>query len=210
MDHVDLEAIVPGLAEARARERIARSIAFCKVNLSVCGCECVPLTPRHRLELEVVGNGFFADPIPSKSDVFQFLWRLSPGFVRKIRTPAAWLRRRRIARIVRKTPILSCAMEVNDFLKLMLQDLPANATVADGVPGNLHYVHWIASEIHFYASNGILTATEYMDTPYLELQQLHRAHQAATQENPEFINESDRLVLRWQADMTRKARNVQN
>lgn len=83
----------------------------------------------------------------------------------------------------------------------MMQDLPEGGDDSASTNPPEAYVHWMAIEQNFYLSRYTGFSPEiYKDTPYVELQQLYRAHRLATEEHPNFINYSDTLVGRWQRE----------
>lgn len=204
-----LEDIVPGLREAREGERLTRALAFSEVTWTVCGQQCVVLTPRHRLEFQLVRNAFAAGGgIPSKADVFQFLWRLNPRFKKRVfpLSPSAF-DRMRLLMAVRKMDMHDAIRGILGYLGAMLQDLPEGSAGGDSSNPPENYVHWLAGEMNFYLAryNGF-TPTSFMDTPYLVLQQLYRAHRLAVEQHPQFINNSDRMVGRWQREQIKNRR----
>lgn len=195
-----LEDIIPGLREARAKERQNRAIAFSEIPWTVCGLDVVVLTPRHRLEFQLVENAFALGGVPTRADLLQFLWRLNPRFTKRVwMLSPAWFARRRVARIARKVDLAEAAREIYTYLSAMLQDLPGDSGGRDTLNPPELYVHWLAGEINFYLTryNGF-SIPILMDTPYLVLQQLYRAARLASEEHPNFINESDRIIASWQ------------
>jgi hypothetical protein len=204
----NLEDVIPGLREARERERLNRSLAFVSAfTWTVCGTEIVHLTPRHRLELRMTGNAFgHALLHPMKGDVFQFLWRLNPAYSRKLKFHplalicfmALWIR-------VKFIDVELASRQIHRYLADMIQDLPEEALENETIPtGEQDAVCSIAQEAHFFLSNFpnilALDGKSYMDTPYLVLQQLARAHRLANDENPRFINESDSIATAFFKD----------
>lgn len=204
---INLEAVVPGLRGARAAERLNRAMAFARVTRSVLGIECVPLTPRHRLELQLGMNAFScgASMEALEGDVFQFLWQLNPAWLRwqpiTLRATVAW---RKIKAVVKWVPIEDQRRAVMEYLAAMLQDLPECGGERDSANPAEGYVHWMAAEAAYYMRFFNYTLETYKDESYLVLQQLYRARELATDPDATFINASDRLVSDWQRSM-RKA-----
>jgi len=191
-----LEDIIPGLREARAKERQNRALAFSDVPWSVCGLDVVVLTPRHRLEFQLVRNAFTVGGTVTRADVFQFLWRLNPRFKQRVWVGSlAWLARRKVAKAVRALDMDEAQIGILTYLASMLQDLPEGGDGSDTSNPPENYVHWLAGEANFYLGryNGF-SLPVLMDTPYLVLQQLYRAYRLANESHPNFINQSDRLV----------------
>jgi hypothetical protein len=194
----DLQAQIPGLAEARTREHLNRALAFAHLASPILGQEVVLLTPRHRLELQLAGNAFCRDFQPRKGDVFQLLWRLSPSFRARLNTPRAVWAYWRLKRTMKGIPEPIAVRAANDYLVDMLQDLPEDSD-GGSVNGNgpENYLHWMAVESYFYMTTMGISFSGYCETPYLVLQQWHRTFRLTREANPSFINQSDRLAARW-------------
>ncbi len=210
-------ASIPGLAELRAQERLNRALAFAGLTHTVCGLEIAPLTPAHRLGLQLVGSAFVRGDEPSLADIAQFLWFLSPDYERPAARPGFWAkrknaklerRRRAIAKHVAGLDESVAGWEVKRYLAGQLQDTPA--TSLEGGSDQSAYVHWIASDASFWLNiHGGFTLESFLATPYLVLQQLMRAWQcnhptyhrnpdgSVTAEEPTFINRSDQLLGNW-------------
>ncbi len=200
MRTVSLETLVPGLKEARAHERLVRSMAFARVDWTLCGSPAVQLTPRIRLELQLANNAFSFGRSPTKADVFQVLWRLHPRFSRKL-WPLSVYTKFRIIRRVQRMDLGRAIEEVSIYFNSMMQDLPEGGEGSESANPPDGYVHWMAAEQNFYLSKyGSLSSEAYKDTPYIELQQLFRAYRLTIEEHPNFINYSDTLIGRWQRD----------
>lgn len=209
MQTANLETLVPGLAETRAKEQGNRALAFSGITRTLCGVEIVALRPEVRLRLQLLRNAFAAgrpDIEPLEGDVFVFLWAMSPHFGQTaIPTFRQWALRRR----VRKMALHAAVVAINDYVASQLQDSPGSSTGADGAD-NSAYVHWMAAEAGFWINvHGGFTLETYARTPYLILQQLFRAWQinhpvvrrtsngGIEVEEPLFLNGSDALVANW-------------
>lgn len=204
-----LEDIIPGLREAREKERQNRALAFSDVPWTVCGLDVVVLTPRHRLEFQLVQNAYAVGGLPTRKDLFVFLWRLNPAFKKQVWFGlTAWFARRKVSRAVRTADLGEAREQVVAYLAAMIQDLPEGSGDRNTVNPPELYVHWLAGEINFYLKNynGFSIAL-LMDTSYLVLQQLYRAHRLASESHPNFINESDRIIGRWQRENIRPQTN---
>lgn len=203
----DLERIVPGLAEARQNERRRRAAAFAGLPWTVCGCECAQLTPQVRLELELCGNPFICSGPTTREALFQMLWRLNPAFGRRW-SFAAREARRRVLRVASTISLGKAEREIGEYFAGMLQDMRevGGDTPRDNDSAG-EYVHWFAAESLFYGRRCGLSMAEYRVTPYLVLQQLHRAHRHATEANVQFINASDQVVNAWAKQQTERLRH---
>jgi hypothetical protein len=200
----NLEDLVPGLREALESERLNRSLVFCDVfTWTVCGCELVHLTPRHRLELRLAGNAFTRYARPLAGDLFAFLWRLNPAFTRKpLLHPMCWLAFVKVWWRVVVADLDRAEREVHRYLAAMLQDVPEenlatehrSSEAAKAICGE-------SGDAYFYLtalkSLPALDGKSYMDTPCLVLDQLWRAWKFDTDDNPQFSNRSDELATAW-------------
>jgi hypothetical protein len=191
-----LEDLIPGLREARDKERQNRALAFSDIPWTVCGLDVVVLTPRHRLEFQLVRNAFTVGGTVTQADVFQFLWRLNPSFKKRVWFGSfAWFARRKVALAVKELDMDSATLEILTYLASMLQDLPEGGGTRDTSNPPENYVHWLSCEANFYLAryNGF-SVPVLMDTPYLVLQQLYRAYRLSNETHPNFINASDKLI----------------
>lgn len=208
------ERIIPGLAEQRAQERENRALAFAGITHTVCGREIVPLTPGHRLNLQLVGNAFAFPAAASATlvDVFVFLWVLSPhntGTLEAARQQV--FLREDVMKMDRKE-------SVRDILRYIVDQLQDTAE-SSGEAGkdNSAWIHWMAMDAEFWISvHGGFTLDTYKKTPYLVLQQLYRAWRVNHPDiernkdgsvfvrDPVFFNQSDKLVSAFQREHREK------
>ena len=212
--NAELENIIPGLREARAEERLNRALAFAGLTRTVCGVELVPLTPRHRLALQLVQNAFACGPatLPLAGDVFAFLWLLSASYgpPSVLPNPVRAFRQWKLRRHVRRLDLPRAVREIQETLAAQLQDRPETGAEERGWNAETS-VHWMAAEASFWVNiHGGFTLESYLSTPYLVLQQLLRAYRmnhpkvsyerdgTAVVEDVSFINASDRLIGNWQ------------
>ena len=75
-----MRVVIPGLAEAVAKEQSLRDGAFVDVPALAGGIILEPLTIRRLLILETCGDPFTCGGKVSAGDVARFLWVCSPGF----------------------------------------------------------------------------------------------------------------------------------
>ncbi len=191
-----LEDVIPGLREARDKERQNRALAFSDVPWTVCGLDVVTLMPRHRLEFQLIRNAFAVGGTVTHKAIYQFLWRLNPEFRKRVWFgSASWFARRKVAKAVASLDIDQARFEILSYLASMLQDLPEGGDGGDTSNPPENYVHWLACEMNFYLKRySSFTIQSFLDTPYLILQQLYRAHRLEIEKHPNFINESDRII----------------
>lgn len=204
---------VPGLAEIRMAERLNRALAFAGLTHTLCGVQVRPLTPGKRLGLQLLRNAFASAAEPLRGDVHTFLWFLSPHWQpggsrgRVLRDFRQFLLRRR----VRRLDLPAAVREIRIYIAEQLQDLPEETTGGGGVDHS-NWIHWVAQDASFWMNvHGGFTLEAFLNTPYLVLQQLHRAwkvnHPDVTitssgqvvVDEPQFINESDRVFGQFMA-----------
>ncbi len=206
----DAERVIPGLAERRAQERANRALAFAGLTHTVCEREILPMTPGHRLQLQLLQNEFtvrIADAKPTLADVFVFLWVLSPHNVGGIE---AARQQYFLREDVMRFDLARSVTEIYRYILDQLQD----ATESGG-EGKDHsaWVHWMAGDAEFWISvHGGFTLEEYKRTPYLVFQQLFRAWKVNNPDiermsdgkvivrDPIFVNASDKLVSQFHRD----------
>jgi hypothetical protein len=206
-----IEQLVPGLAAMREIERRHRALAFAGITHTVCGEEIRPLTPRTRLELQVLRNAFTLGPDldPLEGDIFEFVWvhhprRPRPG---KRKIVALWLQNG-LRRRLRARNLEANRRSIREYLLTQLQDMPEQRL--SGGFDQSPWVHWAAFDATFWLSiHGGFTLDAYLDTPMLVLQQLYRAWSVNHPEtlvgsdgkvshvDPQFINASDRVRGEW-------------
>ncbi len=198
----DAEKVIPGLRERRTQERTNRALAFAGITHTVCGREILPLTPGHRLHLQLTGNGFTTNGVVTLADVFSFLWVLSPHNVGGIE---AARHQYFLSQDVLKFDLHESVSEVANYLGDQLQD--ATESSGDGRDMSA-WVHWMAADAEFWISvHGGFTLEEYKRTPYLVFQQLYRAWKVNNPDvermkdgsvivrDPVFVNSSDKLIF---------------
>lgn len=198
----DAEKVIPGLKERREQERANRALAFAGITHTVCGREVLPLTPGHRIKLQLLGNGFAVNGKDvDLSDVFVFLWVLSPH-----NRPGIEGARQQhfLKEDVMGLDLRACVVEIVAYLKDQLQDSTEN-TGGEGRDMSA-WIHWAAAEASFWASQFGWTEEKVINTPYLVIQQLFRAWKVNNPDcermkdgsvivrDPVFFNSSDRLI----------------
>ena len=195
----NLEKMVSGLREQRELEQQNRALAFSGVGPTVCGVQLDHLTPLDRLRLGLINNAFlYVGLKPLKGDCYSLLVLMSS----KMRTGgklARYFERRRIARVVKRSDFAKMVREINEYLKASFQD--RIEAVGDGegkiIQDRPKHILPVASDAAFYMVKFGFTLEQYLATPCLVLQQLHRAYrQARDGDDNSFVNESDRMIGR--------------
>jgi hypothetical protein len=206
MSSAALARLIPDLAPRREQERQNRALAFAGITHTVCGREILPLTPGHRLNLQLVQNAFFTlGASATLQDVFVFLWVTSPANVGGVEAARQqYFLRHDVAAF----DLGKCVEEISRYLLDQLQD----AFDSGGGDGKdlSPWIHWMAMDAEFWISvHGGFTFEQYNRTPYLVLQQLYRAWKANNPDiermhdgkvivrDPVFFNSSDRLVSQF-------------
>jgi hypothetical protein len=199
----DPEKLIPGLAEGRRQERENRALAFAGITHTACGREILPLTPRHRLQLQLVRNAFAVmGELPTLVDVFVFLWVLSPH------NRGAGIEASRQQYFLREDvaamDLFACVQEIYRYIVDQLQD--TFCEIGGEGRDKSAWIHWAAMDSAFYITEYNFSLEEYMRTPFLVLQQLFRAWKVnhpdveytkegkAITRDPVFRNSSDRLL----------------
>jgi hypothetical protein len=192
----NLDDVVPGLREQRAREEMARALAFSGLGVTVCGIEIDHLTPLDRVKLRLLKSAYLYSGLkPLKGDAFTFLLFLSCQH-RRGGLLARWKEKRRVAKVVRSLSLADLSREIKTYLEDAFQDLPegdGEKTIAD----RTEHICPIAIECSFFMSEYGMSIEQIMRTPLLVLQQLHRAWRQSHMDRDEeagFINESDRMI----------------
>jgi hypothetical protein len=177
--------------KARAEERLNRMLAYLPMAPSLCGLPVVPITPRHRLELEAAGNAFFSNKRPLRGDVLDFLWRLNHCFRRvngempnlRGNTPrpsslACRLMRWRMRRVVtsRKFDLDAAASEIKGRIAVAYQDQAGSAESGEFRSELKADRFWLDGFEAFYCGNWGWSYDVMLDTPIALLFQLYREH----------------------------------
>lgn len=206
----NLDDIIPGLREVREIERQARALAFSGLTHTLLGIEIMPLTPFHRLGLQLIGNAYASGRTEEATavDAFQFIWFLSETYAKRkergrLRT---FLARRGMMKHFVRLDRRAVHDAIRHYLRTQMQDMPEQ-TEDDTAPDYSDSIHWAAAEAGFWLNvHGGFTLETYLHTPYLVLQQLHRAWRAnhpkqvrnpdgsIAPEYPVFRNTSERMV----------------
>lgn len=203
MNPVDFEKFVPGLAEERAQERHNRALAFAGITHTVCGQEILPLTPGHRLQLQLLQNAFTTvGAYCSLQDVFVFLWVLSPHNVGGLEAARQQVFLRED---VLRLDLPNSVAEISRYLVDQLQDALDGAGAGEGKDHSA-WIHWMAMDAAFWMTQYGFSYQEYQRTPFMVLQQLFRAWKvnhpdmermpngSVIVRDPIFRNASDRMV----------------
>lgn len=189
-----LEKSIPGLPELRASEHRNRALAFAGITHRVCGVEINPITPRTRLELQMVTNAFTrGDLEPRQGDVSEFLWIHSPARIplTGLWRPLSLFRQEMLRRRLKGRAHDDNVREIREYLVEQMQDMPGRGVDSNSVDHS-PWVHWVSTDADFWISiHGGFTLEAYLDTPMLILQQLYRAWCI---NNPEIITGSDGKV----------------
>lgn len=147
-----------------------------------------PLTERHRLELITAANAFFTGRAPLLGDVFQFLWRCHPSFLRPDgtlpgRPRAGWaarlrsrFERRALLAHVRRCHLFAAAEAITARLAEVEQDAPSQdfATVGQTRSAAAPDWNYFDGLVDVLARTYHLTPDEILDLPRALVHQLAR------------------------------------
>lgn len=175
-------------------------------------CPIVHLTERHRLELTLVGNAFFAGLDPLLGDVQYFLWRLHPAFCRPDGScpnrprfdhgpqdrRLAHRVRRHLARRIPHVDLFAAERIIRDYIASTAQDrqTAVNTSNRSGYRSPLLPDPNSWDDLCDYAmATWHMTRDEVLDTPRALLFQLHRNRLLCTPGGEiEVFSPSDRLL----------------
>lgn len=202
---------------ARAEERRNRLLAYLARAPRLCGLPVVPITARHLLELEVVGNACVVPGTVTTDAVFDFLWRLHPDFCVPQRpellarggeglseedrltqcfghppSASAYLQ---VHGVVAKLPLAAAYAEIKARISLCYQDQAADVTDGMGLKSALAPDrHWLESFLVFYCVECGWSVDAVLDSPLARLFQIYREHCLAHGIEAPFVAPSDALI----------------
>lgn len=204
----NLESMVPGLREQRAHEALTRALAFSGIGPTVCGISVEHITPRDRIRLRLLKNAYMIESLaPLKGDAYAILCLMSQK-MRSCRFIGKWREKRRIARVVREKGLDWLSSGIRAYLSDAFQDSPEafGDERKKMVDGRSDHVLPLAAECEFFMTEFHMCVDEFMSTPYLVLQQLHRAYRLNNPDDPGFVNKSDRMIGQMVNDLTKKTK----
>lgn len=191
----------PEIAAILSAEENSRTISWLQVAPDLCGVRQAHLTPRAQNELMLAGNAFFTTRRALLADVFDFLWRLHPGYRRPLRPH--YLRRRSVntlqrrltlwlafgdhktaqifhtlERHVRRIDLHQAESQIRAHLEFIFQDRPATDESSESATDSLFHkprAHWLDNYVDFFASRYGWPVDHILDQPMARLLQLYRA-----------------------------------
>jgi len=153
------------------------------------------LTERHRLELIAAANAFFTGRQPLLGDVYQFLWRCHPHFLRPDGTlpnspgRSGWwaqfralYERRALLAHVRRCDLFAAAAAIRARLAEVEQDAPGDAHETGHRSAAAPDHNYFDSLIDVLGRTHHYTPDEILDLPRALVHQLTRAQLLATSE----------------------------
>lgn len=197
--------VIPGLAEAIARETELRNQAFLDIPQELCGIPVLPLTLRRLLLLEEIGSPFVGGSTraPRPRDVVNFLWALSPYFSTR---PGDL---RRFSKRCRKLNPARIVLAIDGYVCDALQDRPPSTSG----PTAPSYESFAAGYVDVIASEYGWSEDAILDCPVARLFQylkriLRRKDPKAPRFNPSDQVKADYLnELNAEAQQQREALN---
>ncbi len=180
--------IIPGYREAVERETTVREAAFLAVTETVCGVECLPLTPLHFSMLDCSASPFVRGGVPRPEDVSVFLWCVSPYYA-----PGAWLRRHLFARNTRGLDFEFSVNAIRDYI----DDAFADAPGTKGGPA-VSYYSGTAAMVDLLGSQYGWHERDILRLPFKRIFQYARCIRQRHEDRPIFFNRSDSVIAEWQ------------
>jgi hypothetical protein len=178
---------IPGYAEALARERELRELAFCGACAPIAGVEVVPLTLRRLALLRLAHNPFVAGSGPIRAaDAALFLWVVSSVF-----KPADTAARDAFVKRIAALPTRDVQAGIYEYLHLAFFDLDAgsNQTSAPIASFEASVVHTLAKE-YGWTRDAILDLSLAEISQYLRLIDASRG-------SPVVNPTSDGVKMKW-------------
>jgi hypothetical protein len=179
--------VIPGYAEAVARERFLRAASFVADREYICGVPVLPLSAWHVMALDTIGSPFVTQQAGvTADDVLNFLWIVSP----KYRASALdrrwfWLTR------VRKLDAPKAVQAIADYVREAYGDSPGGSGCGPS------YYSAAAGLVDALASAYGWSEAELLRLPLKRAFQYAKA--ISTRLNPSAVmwNPSDRIKGDW-------------
>ena len=191
-------AEIPGYTAAVLRERELRDLAFLNLPLPLCGIVVRQFTARHLILLGAMENAFVTRRgVPTITDVFQFLWVVSPEYgVDPDQRGAFW---KRLATKLNGTQPLPAIMKY-------LDDAFYDAPLGTPTPQKL-FTSSVAGIVDTLASEYGWTDDLILEMPLARVfQYLRRIRQRTNPQAPMF-NRSEKLISDWMNARMRQTAN---
>ena len=180
-------AIIPGLADAIAKQDLVRDAAFLVDREHIAGVAVRPLTVRDLAALQAIGSPFMVGKQPGAGDVAAFLWLLHPKY-----HPRARVRRWLFLQSLRRRNFIKLVEGIREYIAESFQDTPGGTSTTEP-----SYYSVAAALVGMFASNYGWSETEILNLPVKRALQ-YRA-EIMRRINPDSIlfNPSDRVVGEW-------------
>jgi len=184
----DLRAIIPGLAEAEAKQEQIRDSAFLGLPVVICGLPCAELTARRFAVLMNCRNPFVCGGFPLPEHIAQLLWAMDPEF--SYTNEAAKLKR---IEACKKLDYHECVAEIKAFVEECFLDAPPTGDVAGE-----SFNSWMASLIDFIAREYGWSHRDILETPVAALFQYVRIiNRRINRDEPQFNRLTDAARQKW-------------
>lgn len=194
----DLHAIIPGLAEAEAKQEQLRDSAFLALPVTICGLPCAELTVRRFAVLIQSRNPFVCGGFPLPEDVAVFLWAMDPAF--SYTNAAA-----RSARIeaCRTLDYHAAVAEIKAFVDEAFMDSPPTSGEASESLNS-----WLASLVDILAREYGWTQRDVLDLPMPCVFQYTRIiNRRISPNTPQFNRLTDAAKTKWLNEQAQACRN---
>lgn len=204
MEWEQIEALVPGLNEARQLEEDWRALSYVEdfAPHTLLGLPVRHISLRVLHELQIAGNPLVRGGSAARADFFNLLWRLNDNYCRSgsLRWWATFPTRVSIwLRIHRHRSMRQAHAEVLEFIAMHYLDAPphvqeeANAGRVKNVRQSKGYT-WLDSYVDFFAEHYGWTRAEVLDAPMPLIFRLYRANRVRHGVDMPSACPSDKMV----------------
>lgn len=179
--------VIPGYAEAVARERFLRAAAFVADREYLCGLPVLPLSIWHVMALDTIGSPFVtrAEGVTA-DDVLNFLWIVSPRYTaNRLERRWFWLTK------VRKLKAEAAIKAIADYVSEAYGDAPG------GSRGGPSYYSNAAGLVDALASAYGWSERDILKLPLKRAFQYAKAIADRISPNAVLWNPSDRIKGDW-------------
>lgn len=194
---------VPGLSEARRRERAIRESAFIDVPHWICDIPVRAFTLRHLLILDQLKNGFivpceYERPSERVAHALQFIWVCSAWYtVPTSYLQLLWMRYQRwkFIRHAERLPALAVFASIEAYQADAFYDGPK---MMPGEPTGISYFCYIVGIVDaLYAAGYPWSEQQILDMPLARLWQYHSLAQHRRFPDVPLSNPSDRVAVEF-------------
>ena len=180
---------LPGYAEAHAKERRIRDIAWLPWEVPLCGIKVRQFSPNHFIALRLAGSPFISETPrdPEVEDILIFLWIVSPSY----QPGDDEARKAFCLPLLATVQFLPAITAIWEYLTDAFLDVPR------GTAGGVDYFCAFGPLVRTACRDFGMTAEGAMDAPFARLYQMDRIAAKAANPRLPLINPlSDGVVTR--------------